>query len=110
MNEDDIDADYAQMAPIWTRYGINHSPPDTLRGDEARMATSYRASLWNYVVTPLIMVPSAIYLDLKYVVAIGFSLVIITIGEISFRSYCLDVRLRRVSSLLKAIRNHQISN
>ena len=110
MKEDEIDAEHEATAKIRKKYGFGDPPPDTWRGDEARIAKRYGMSLWNLVAAPLIMIPSAIYLDLKYVVAIGFALIAAAIWSADARAYDLAIRLRRATTLLQEIRDRQYSN
>lgn len=91
---------------IRKKYGFKDPPPDNVNGDEVRISHRYRDNLWNLIFIPLIMLPTALYLDTKYVIAVGFSLVIIMIGASDARSYDLSVRLRRATILLHEIRNH----
>jgi hypothetical protein len=108
MNDDEIDAAYAASQigrKKYGRRGDDDAPPDTWRGDETRIANRYKRIHWEYAGTAAIMAPAAYFLDLKYVVAIGFALLILTVSALDARTYDIAVRLRRAVLVLRDLRD-----
>ena len=72
--------------------------PKTMSEDEHKIGSAYLNWLTPvYVAAPLL---SAAYLDLKWVVAIGFALILPNVHEAGGRLHDLCIRLRRTNIIL----------
>jgi hypothetical protein len=104
MDEDDeLDAFHARISPIRKKYGFDDPPPDTWRGDEQRISNYYKLHLWGSLFLAAVMLVAAYFLELKYVIAAGFGILIWGVGALDGRLYDLAVRSRRAVTFLRRL-------
>ncbi len=73
--------------------------PDTMHDDEKFIRSAYSMRLTGYAlaIAPL---AAAIFLDPKWVVAVGFAVLVLNVDWVEARLYDLCVRSRRANLLL----------
>jgi hypothetical protein len=72
--------------------------PESMREDELRIGSQYK--MWFGYLLSAVPLVAANYLDLKWVVAIGFSVMLCQLHEAGGRLHDLCIRHRRTNILL----------